>query len=634
MSVILLIVLVITALRGLYLLHGYFVLPGGHDSSHHRQESVMVAYTLMENPGLLPEIMKASPVRYSPLTYFTYAFVNALSHKSFMSFALNIWFLWALSLACAAGVGWTLMPRQWPMILPAAALIATPAFWVIGVSYNLETCLIAGAAVYLLLFVNAEKLNRWYWLAPACLVAFACAMSKTIVLLAAFPAAVLFCLDPDRSVAWRRLALAAFMGLSFFLWLALHDFQFVGEIKEDYISVPLGGPLYYPRLLLFGYRGGALLAALAAVMIVRLKMRKLDFADLAFASWLIAPFVFFSALDTKREWYMLGAWLVVPVWFLYGARQLWEVRPIRFLTYAVSGLYLLLALGSSASVIANVNFAVGRFDKIFAGIPGDFPKVQKAEKFVAEQVLEIMAEDPAATLAVDHSRLQIAEERIVPLIMAKKPRVALVKPVVMTDCYCNKRTEFLEALTHSTYVLTINEKWPDFRGDSREAPDCAVLPREEIGRRVQAMRDNYVFVKSVPMADDNFPPVRIYKNIHPEKTRLTAEFVDFGGGKFHWATLGDFDSYGLTALRKEEYEKALAAFRLMQNRSLKYGAPGVARTLARMGDDEAFELHVFSVLRGASNKDKGPLLVELSRLEKRGELTPAMADACRKYMRR
>jgi hypothetical protein len=392
------IVLFIVGLFALAWWHYVNILPYGHDSHHHYAHTLRIAELLQNHPKQLVHVLKQQAARYMPLSYFTGAALIFATQCSWFSSSLMTLLFWATTLLLLAYFGRKLAGNSVAAAGPLAIALANPVFWETGMSYNLEAPLLAGVLTIFTAIYYADRLsNPLVFCVAACAVVLA-AQTKMVFLLPIVPAGVVLCFTKDRALRWRRIALLGAALFSTALWVIPHLSMVPEEVYFDFDNPSaenFPGRLFYFPVMLFGFRGAPVLACLAALLYTRAKDKDLGIEDLAFASFFLIPFLFYLSLETQRSWYILAAWLSLPLWFVFSAVRIWERKWVRSIAYAVTILYA--ALGIFNATVVAVSAATPPRHGLLSG----FRRPAPTGSYTIEQAREAMTKGQCGAIHGD-----------------------------------------------------------------------------------------------------------------------------------------------------------------------------------------------------------------------------------------
>ncbi len=396
--------LIIVSLFALSWWHYANIIPSGHDSQQHYTHTLRIAELLQNNPRQLIHVLRQQAARYMPLGYFVGVAVILATNFSWLSSGLSILFFWSISLIIATLLGRKMAGNSILAAAPLAILLANPVFWETGMSFNLEAPLLAGVLTVFAAIYYADRLsNPLAFCVAACALVLA-AQTKMVLLLPIVPAGVILCFTKDKALRRRRSALLAIVLISSALWVIPHLSVVPDEVYFDFNNSSdenFPGRFFYFPVMLFGFRGAPVLACLAALLYVRAKDKDFSIEDLAFASFFLIPLIFYLSLDTRRPWYILAAWLSLPLWSVFSAVRLWNRKWVRRISYIVTILYAALGL-FNATVVA-VSAATPPRRAVLFGLrhpapTGDYAADQAREAMTKGQCGVIHGDDKAALL--------------------------------------------------------------------------------------------------------------------------------------------------------------------------------------------------------------------------------------------
>jgi len=398
-------------------------LPAGHDAHSHLRQAIRLAdYLLGATDGAYSP--GGGAVKYPLLTPLLTAALFILTNDAFWSCLVVTALFCLLALAALVVVGRRLAPQRFTSLLPPAALLAAPSFWEIGFSYNLESGLLAAAVVGPLLLLRAERRRKpWAMVLAASAIA-VLAQSKLVLLLFTLPAAVPWCLAGSPAVRRRRLWLTLALVGSAALWLTPHLGSLGRELLIDYRNPTVEvfpGPLFYLRQSLFNDRGLPLALGLAALLVGRMRRGHLRREDAGFLGWLLIPLLFFSAMETKRAWYLLPAYPALSAWFLFALEKAPARRWSKTMALGLTVLYLAAATFNLALVARQALAPLG--PHAVAGIrPPEPPGA--AERELADLALDAHRRNPLQHIVVDVSAAELKAPRLETLWWRAEPTLA------------------------------------------------------------------------------------------------------------------------------------------------------------------------------------------------------------------
>ncbi|NLH47346.1 MAG: hypothetical protein GX444_01950 [Myxococcales bacterium] len=419
--------------------HWRNLIPVGYDSNLHYHFTAEVARNLAAHPARLWSLFAAHPARYLPLPYFVGAISWLWAGGAYWSLAAPLLFFWLLACAALAGAGWLAAPGRLAATLPLAAFLATPVAWKAGQSFNLEIAVTAAAATLLFFFLLAERKIHWVAWFAVVLISATLAQTKLVLLLAVAPAGAVWCFTGEPAVRWRRALMWSAVCLSAGAWAYWHREGLAAEFLTDFRNTtgePLFGAFFYFRELATDLRGGLLLVFLTAFLIERGMHRRLRRADAAFAAFFLVPLLAFTAVDTKRGWYLLGPYLALPAWAACIAGTTDESRRLRLASSFVAAVTLLfVGVQTGLATVAALGEPSGHH---LGGIlrPMPFPGLDRAtvRRMVSEGQQGLLTGDPAKTAALhrlfllaaprdDNARVHLAED----FYQAGQPAAALAE---------------------------------------------------------------------------------------------------------------------------------------------------------------------------------------------------------------
>lgn len=415
------IALVVLVLGGWY--YRFNSLPAGHDAQGHLWQAIRLAdYLRGATDGAFSPW--GGSVKYSLLTSLLTALLFLLTDYAFWSCLIVTLLFCLLALAALAALGRQLAPRRFASMLPLMAMPAAPCFWEIGLSYNLESGLLAAVVVASWLFWRAERWRKpWATVLAAAAVALA-TQSKLVFLLFVLPAAVPWCLTGSLLTQRRRRIFSAAMVAAVIVWLAPHLGSVRTEVLLDYRN-PTGevfpGPLFYGGQLLFGYRGLPLVLGLAGLIVWRVRRGQWRREDAGFLCWVLVPLLFFSAMETKRAWYLLPAYPALSAWFLFNVESAPGQRWSRILAFGLTVFYTVLAFYNLVSLA--LQLAAPTAPQVVAGIrPPEPPRV--AERELAGLALSAHFGNPLQHIVVDVAAAEMMAPRLETLFWQAEPALA------------------------------------------------------------------------------------------------------------------------------------------------------------------------------------------------------------------
>ncbi|MDP8225890.1 MAG: hypothetical protein P9L99_21190 [Candidatus Lernaella stagnicola] len=492
--------------------HTVNVLPYGHDAMMHQPYTVSYARALFDQPVDLPLLLENQPVRYPPLTYFVAAVVAKLTGWWTFFYAATTMLFMAVALLALTLLGQSEAPRSWRALLPVAALLSVPTFWEIGGDYNLEAGLFAGVATFFSAMLAAKRLQRWWLLIPAVLVVAALSLSKGVFLVFTIPAGFALILLGEPELRRPRAVLLGGVAALAGTWFLLH----VGLVQPE-LTLDLYNPTYdpgaffYPRLLLFGYHGLPLFAALAVVFWWRWRERNWRRIDAVYALWFLAPLVFYFLVDTKRDWYILPAYLAAPVWFISTVHDFIGEKRGRILAGVVTAFYLVTA----AAHIGLELYAAQTPERTHRvwGMKRPQPPTE-VETAAAQWILDDLYADPKRTMIVSLPELD-AGFRLSNILPVMDRRLFFTNQVFVVDPFFAVTHEFVDTLAKTTRLYGIDRGWPVIDPDNIPAP-LPGFDYQGLAARLAAEEKNWRLQRREPLPEGH--TLYVYENREPGKT--------------------------------------------------------------------------------------------------------------------
>ena len=321
-------------------------IPSGHDSELHVKNTIILSEVIKHMPAETPAYLQTLPFRYPPLTYLTTAALVIVEPGSWAFFATTLfWGVIALFFFYRAAL-WLVRDKR--LALLAVLLVMANPTWVkVAMSFNLEMTLLAALAIIMCLLLGRWTDRGWLTTMAVGLLAGVLLFSKAVALVHVAPMLAAFLWieyrdNENKQAMWRALVFTAICLLLAAAWYAPQSLKINEEMVADIgsLSQPNTMPWWYYSSILFGgYAFWPFFLAVAAA-VFGLRRRELPRQTVVPAVGALGGLLFFSAIGTKREWYVLGAYLLLllamlPV--LDHARQ--SVRkiavPILLVVYAI-----------------------------------------------------------------------------------------------------------------------------------------------------------------------------------------------------------------------------------------------------------------------------------------------------------
>jgi len=436
------------------------VIPGGHDARYHFPETTKYGLALSFSPVEIMDLVKQAPVRYPPLTFLTGGFFLLLTDFAPVSYPLTtIVFLLVMSLSLAL-LGWLYAKGNVVALLPLAVIWASPTMWEVAFSYNLEAALLAGALAILTMALYAAKIKSPTMFFLMVALAIPLVLSKTVVLISLAPALLALSFFPNNREKKIRFTLLLLVLAVSGAWILPRILEVAPEIAVDYENPHHGaqGIFYYPWLMLFDYRGFILIAPLLFFLWTRLKEKTFTTSDVAFSLFFLCPFIFYTFIDTKRPWYMLMGYSILPVWFLHFAISFWENKRVQILATVITLFYIVMAVANAviAMVVSTKSFING--DPVL-GLRRPLPMTLR-ESFLIDKIKKDSMDEPRNSFALFLTGGNFALDRIYAGLVLAMPGFVLNDRVKIADDGALNLENFIRGAPLSTLLYTLGESWP------------------------------------------------------------------------------------------------------------------------------------------------------------------------------
>ncbi len=529
--------------------HGANYMPSGHDSLRHMETVFDCYYAFNDHPITLYKTLRIQPARYMPLTYALGVFFLHIFNDSPWGFASIPVFFFLVSAIALWFLGKYYSRNGIMAAFPLLVFIGNPVTWVVFTSFNLEASLIAASTAVFCLLLFAPGAGRWLLIPVVMTVSAVLSLSKAVLLIPLAPAGlVLIFAGNAQKRTYRALVLAAVLGASC-IWLMPRLGEIMPELAFDFRNPGnevFQGWWYYPSLLLVGYRGLPLIAVLA-VAIYWFRRRKSEFTadDIAMLLYFVAPIVFFSVFETKRPWYPLSGFIVLPVWYVHVAQRTRQEKATRRLSCVLLAFYFL----SSVFNIAVVGLSHGSASE--ASLPGGIlrPRPPRPiEIAVAEKIAEDVRAQPQISAALDLSKTDIESVRVKKLAYLKKGRLALTQQLTATDRYHTDLLDFFDTVGHATKVYTVGETWPVI---DREVYNESEIkePYEKLAAALSLAEKLYSLLETMPLPEGKSLSIFLHHDM--KGTLIKSERRGF-----LVASKDQFDSVVSPLIAKQEGDKA------------------------------------------------------------------------------
>jgi len=459
-------------------------LPAGHDAAQHLSLALDYDLALRQDAEVLRETLARQPARYLPLPHLTAgSLMLAAADRARACRLAQAW--WALLFAVFLWlISRELAEKSWLALFPPLVMLANPVTWTVLTDFNFELPLLAAATVWLTLLLGAGRLTTRGGVVAAVVLLALTALIKPQLIVLILPGGLLLAYTGGEAERFRRrLFLVSYLAI-FIGWMLWSRGTTAHEFAVDYWGYPDDrfGWWYYARLFLFGYRGLTLTIALLFVLAWRWRGDGLRREDGAFLLFFLAPLVFYSAIQTKRPWYLLAGYQALPLWFVYQARRLWDKRLVKAMGLAAVLVYALPAAGNLALVGAAARINDRETLKL-AGIEPPQPPTPSEEVMVREinRVARAALHD---AILVDLWATEIRADRLWTLLLLDNPCLAAV-PHVSPGWQMH---DYVDQLLHAGFLFTCTEQWPTleqlpYPPAEKEAARRAWQAAEGIARR-------------------------------------------------------------------------------------------------------------------------------------------------------
>ncbi|NLH47725.1 MAG: hypothetical protein GX444_03870 [Myxococcales bacterium] len=524
------------------------------------ETTIRFANVLRNNWNSLDDLISRQSARYPPLLYLIGGSLSQLAPKSYWSYVLPItwfFFLTAFALAC---LGLSLARRSAVAILPLTVFLANPVAWEMGFSYNLETAVLAAATILLALVLLSEEIHNRLVILLGFFLVGSLSLSKAVVLLPIAPPAVFLMLwGGEKARSNRTIFTSAFIIVAG-AWLIFRQGLLLPEFSADFLGdsqqISFGSG-YYLRQLLVSYRGAPLLAGLLALLVVRAQEKRLNPIDLALALYFFVPILFFTMLFTKRPWYPLAAFMGLPIWMLHCAKDLWERKWVRRLSYGLTGIYFCLALANIGLVVAMIGHPIS--DRWFALVEMHKPQPPSLiEKEVSEFFVRQADAHPERRLAITLGNGPITNLRFGNLLFLAAPRLAIDRQLIFTETLNPDNRFFAEALPQSSVFYTFGDAWPEVPLAGRTAKNPEWI---DFRRFIAATATLFPEKETITIADNVRMTAFYHRDIaNTYRSKSEADFYRESIGTDWFVGLRD---KGLSAYREGRYRDAAADLQLV-----------------------------------------------------------------------
>ena len=436
------------------------LLPGGHDARYHFPQTAKYAIAILEAPERIFDLLKSDPVRYPPLTFLVGGLILWLCGFAFNSYIITTLFFLLVFIGALLLLGRKYSENKMTLLLPFVAVWAAPTMWEVAYSFNLEASLLAGGMLIMAMALYGGKIKSRVSLVFMTLAMVPFALSKTVILVPLVPAMLVLCIFPtsrERKIQFLfLLTLLATSGA----WIIPRMLEVAPEMAVDFENPHHAGQgiFYYPALVLFSYRGIILICALLVMLWARHKEGDWKREDIAFGIFFLSSIIFYTFIDTKRPWYMLLGYSILPVWFLFSAKRLKSRKWARITTVFVAGFYTLLVLLNTA-----ITFAVST-ESFIKGLPvmGLRRPVSftEKEKFIVNLVKEDFAKNPRQSFALFLTSGDFTLDRIYGGLVLAQPGMALNERIFIADKGALNLALFVNNLPNSTVLYSLGKNPP------------------------------------------------------------------------------------------------------------------------------------------------------------------------------
>jgi hypothetical protein len=289
---------------------------------------------------------------------------------------------------------------------------------------------------------------------------------------------------------------------------------------------PGAGSFFYIKSVLLSFYGLPLALGTAVLLAINAYRKKLTMVDIALVVWFALPLVLLGSFQTKRSYFILPAFVAMPILYASLARSLRGTKKGATIDACLVSIFALIALGN---IFITTLGAAGQFpagDQTM-GIRAPYPP-DNDEKQIVSMLLDDVYKSPTAIFALDTSATTMEFSRLQILLLLAEPRLVLTNSFSINDYTGNQLDRFLSRLPNSSRLTIIGKQHAPVTRIAQKNYLYSPFGSDMLNEKVTALSLMFSFESSQKIDDALF--ATIYSNrsiVHSKAETPSVTFDDY-----------------------------------------------------------------------------------------------------------